>query len=600
MNRYEVVKKAEVSKEAFLNELRGYGVLVRDLSALKNHFRIDTDLDLEEVISMPCVKTASRSDSIVRGARSVTHDGDFFASTNGNWGLARTLLRTNPWQRLGKMFKAPEWPKTVTLPAESRNGRDVDVYVVDSGFNYPQDELPGRVTIVSNEISGKDNADDEFGHGTPIASMIAGINFGVAPRVSIRVVRVLDEQNLGSANDIINGLDTVLSQFNMRNRYAIVNLSISSTSTALKEAAEELANSGIVVCSSAGNDDVNLDVDLQANEVALAFGTITCGALTYRDTRADFTNYGSVIDIFGPGKNCVGSDLGNTTDTFSGTSFAAPHVCGVAARLAEGRLKPFGYSGAADVIGEVLLNASTKKMRKWRSDTTDRIVYADENLPAVTEADPFVVGAGKDVAGTTDVTSIDLDFDADTQANDLVLAFITHRDTLTVPSGWSLVVSQQCSTVNTSITQYMSVYSKTYQSGDGSSVTWIQASSERMQGVVVTIRGSSTPVVKSNATGQYDASSTDPGLHPVQPVTATADNQIAFSASSCVFANTLGATTYTVPSMENSVLRDIQEDLRTSVSWHQLANGESTSGNHSHGNSSTHDGAEVSVLVGLP
>ena len=50
---------------------------------------------------------------------------------------------------------------------------------------------------------------------------------------------------------------------------------------------------------------------------------------------ASFSNYGPVLDIFGPCVNILSAWIGSTTatNTISGTSMASPHIAGLGAYL---------------------------------------------------------------------------------------------------------------------------------------------------------------------------------------------------------------------------------------------------------------------------
>jgi subtilisin family serine protease len=62
---------------------------------------------------------------------------------------------------------------------------------------------------------------------------------------------------------------------------------------------------------------------------------ITVAASTSSDVRASFSNYGSCVDIFGPGAGITSSWHSSdvATNTISGTSMASPHVAGVSALI---------------------------------------------------------------------------------------------------------------------------------------------------------------------------------------------------------------------------------------------------------------------------
>ena len=72
-------------------------------------------------------------------------------------------------------------------------------------------------------------------------------------------------------------------------------------------------------------------------------------------TLASFSNYGSTVDIEGPGVNIASTYKGSGYALMSGTSMATPHVSGVAALVWS---TPFGVSNAA--VRKQLLGTATR------------------------------------------------------------------------------------------------------------------------------------------------------------------------------------------------------------------------------------------------
>ena len=87
------------------------------------------------------------------------------------------------------------------------------------------------------------------------------------------------------------------------------------------------ANNVTIVCSS-GNDNSSA-ISFPASHTK----TIAVGAIKLNNHRADFSNYGTGLDLVAPGKDIYSTTLYNGYDTDSGTSFAAPQVAGVAALM---------------------------------------------------------------------------------------------------------------------------------------------------------------------------------------------------------------------------------------------------------------------------
>src|SRR6185369_4146036 len=148
------------------------------------------------------------------------------------------------------------------------------------------------------------NGNDCNGHGTHVAGTIGGATYGVAKGVTIHAVRVLDCNGNGTTSGVIAGVDWVTSN---RSNPAVANMSLGGgVQTSLDTAVRNSVNSGIVYTIAAGNSNVDANNASPARVVE----ALTVGATDSSDTRASFSNYGAVVDLFAPGVDVLSAWIG--------------------------------------------------------------------------------------------------------------------------------------------------------------------------------------------------------------------------------------------------------------------------------------------------
>lgn len=203
-------------------------------------------------------------------------------------------------------------------------------YVVDTGIDATNTDFEGRVTPGFTAVLDGQGSKDCNGHGTHVAGTIGGAKFGVAKKTTLIPVRVLDCSGSGSYSSVIMGLDWIAANYRA-GEAAVVNLSLGGpASSTLDGAIKNLIAKGVNVVVAAGNSNA----DACNYSPARVPDALTVGATTNSDQRADYSNFGSCLDIFAPGTAITSTWLGaTTTNTISGTSMAAPHVAGVVARF---------------------------------------------------------------------------------------------------------------------------------------------------------------------------------------------------------------------------------------------------------------------------
>jgi hypothetical protein len=198
----------------------------------------------------------------------------------------------------------------------------VYAYVISTGLQSNHPEFGMRASNPYDGLGG--NGEDCNGLGTFVAGLIGAETYGVAKDVRLRGVRVLNCNGTGNTATIIAGFDWVSAN---AERPAVAHTTISSLSTALNTAAQNLADSGIALSATAGSSNI------QACNVspASAPGVLAVAIADSQDQRLGTSNYGSCVDLYAPGGTVTSTWTGSSTRTLSGTTISASLVAGVAA-----------------------------------------------------------------------------------------------------------------------------------------------------------------------------------------------------------------------------------------------------------------------------
>ena len=268
-----------------------------------------------------------------------------------------------------------------TLPLDGRlardgDGRGVHVYVIDSGVRRTHQDFENRVEWVGDFVSGNpgsDQADDcdpppSQGHGTHVASILAGKTFGVAPAARIHALRILACSGTTRTDRAaaVRAVDWITAH---GVKPAVVNISPArwqTPETDLDEAIRRSIRAGFVYVLSAGGVG-----DLGAFTPQRVGEAITVASTTADDKSAN-SEYGQRLTIFAPGIGIPGAGRASDTATFSGDgdSYAAPIVAGVAALYLQQH-----PAATPDEVKRALLAAATRDVLSNTGQSPNLLVH---------------------------------------------------------------------------------------------------------------------------------------------------------------------------------------------------------------------------------
>ena len=259
----------------------------------------------------------------------------------------------------------PIWQITNSTP-------DVVVAVVDSGLAAAALDVflnvaPGYDFISDPDLAldGDERDEDatdpgDYGpdcpmsswHGTRVASILAARHDyegnlgmkGVAQNCTVMPVRVLGECRTGYASDVADAIvwaagGEIVDVNTSETPAKIIMMAFSGMGACpgyLQSAVTQATNLGAILIAAAGNNGKDASMYFPGN----CNGTLVIAASTRQGTLAPYSNFGPTVDIAAPGGDWanaimalgVDQDGINVNVQFGvGTSFAVPHVSGLAA-----------------------------------------------------------------------------------------------------------------------------------------------------------------------------------------------------------------------------------------------------------------------------
>lgn len=270
------------------------------------------------------------------------HVPEFAAQLRSRHSLSTTpnhILRGEP-EYVGGPFGVPALTAPVPAPVPSGSGRPVTVAVLDTGIT-PHPWFTGTAwwpEVTPEQLDPipaghEHDGESQAGHGT----FVAGVLLQQAPDARLWVERVLDDIGVCDELTLLHSLHRIRRREHTTGvRLDVVNLSLGGYAhhdhpSELVAGALRKFGSHTVIVTAAGNNGSEREFWPAALKDCIAVGA-----------KAPFSDRGWWVDAHAPAVDVVGpypargadGELEPAYARWSGTSFAAPHVAGAIAKLA--------------------------------------------------------------------------------------------------------------------------------------------------------------------------------------------------------------------------------------------------------------------------
>jgi len=220
------------------------------------------------------------------------------------------------------------------VQASGNTGNGIKVAVIDSGVDYTHPDLADNYAGGYDFVNNDADPMDDNNHGTHVAGTIAAaVNglgvVGVAPKVSLYAVKVLNRRGSGDFSDVIAALEWCVD-----NGIQVTNNSFGSSGDpgiSVQQAYDAAYAAGVLSIAAAGNEGTSDVTEDTVGYPAKYDSVVAVAATDINDARASFSSTGPAVELSAPGVSIYSTVRKSAYATYSGTSMASPHVAGVAA-----------------------------------------------------------------------------------------------------------------------------------------------------------------------------------------------------------------------------------------------------------------------------
>ena len=330
-----LIKNTESMDRAFWSDSLLENLLLEELNDVLLHVRNPLDFnDSLDNFEKGGFEVIDRIDELGTFRVKIYEPGkftEFLVENDNELGVYKNVTLKSPTYPDSRMLEVEEPFMGSSMdwlgvrPDRKDAGKGVKVAIIDTGVDTSHDSLSG-IKITEISLLNEDDRHGNLGHGTGIASVIAGQTedfVGIAPSTEILSVRVLNESGEGDSFTVAKGIVEAVDQ-----GADIINLSLGGmdSSIVMDNAIEYAKLNNVLMVSAVGNEGVQ-GVSFPARHKDV----VAVASVDAKSRVSTFSNYGDEVDIAAPGVGVITAWEENEFIHFSGTSIATAFVTGALA-----------------------------------------------------------------------------------------------------------------------------------------------------------------------------------------------------------------------------------------------------------------------------
>lgn len=216
-----------------------------------------------------------------------------------------------------------------------REQQQLTIAIVDTGVDLDHPDLKDNLVPGANLVSPGKPPDDDNGHGTSVAGVIAaagnnGIGVsGIIWKAKIMPIKALDHSGDGTEQELG---DAILYAVRSGASIVVLSVGLHRYSPYMLDIVQYAESKNVLLVAAAGNDGVSLGQKAEVKYPAAYPTVLAVGGVKSDNTVDARSNRGTELDLVAPW-NVFTTSIGGLYKPEEGTSMAAPQVAAAAALI---------------------------------------------------------------------------------------------------------------------------------------------------------------------------------------------------------------------------------------------------------------------------